>query len=775
MFQFRIPHLLITFSRYSCMESSFVFKAKTALHTAAAKAERVLTEIKADFKQDFGLNGSASANSESETKADSSSVGNTEYEDKCQNPNLMDPKGPKFLLDKQIEETTVNGSSVRQYSDDISKDESTNHVPKKMREQEFWRRCFATVKQGKHNILEKDKKQDISVVPLTLDEGSCMNAAVPNLEMESPKKDPAEEEAYAKAFTMVSIPPSLIVRQLASAVEVGRSFKLMKELAVLNRDPLQGNDWPGFVPSFSAMKVLSLRDKDGKLRAQLDIDGGNHSLLWSLFGSDRVADTTYSKKKCNDGSILSPKAQLAGDVHGAPPGSFVSQLAEIMAGIKTTQKMAEFWLQVVAELRRLWNEGQPIPWLPIDDNPELQYCLLHQRLQVINCCIARKKRHLAALKMLDSGNEEDDPNNKDQVTYPVNETWAQNLNTIAPALYAKTKTGELVPRLGVLHPAENLTMLETGEPVFSPIIQEGPVLTEDLIRETEELILRTGSVGAGCSQLLSDMQAFKAANPGCILEDFVRWYSPPDWSEVEVDHLSDETSAKDDDSSRRGRLSSRMQSKGNLWQELWESAKPIPAAKQAPLFDEDLAGESTLNYLEEIAPSDFFEQLFIVALSSGFIIAEAAPAMKNDIISKWFTECKEYVISTCCNSMDTETLEDLCQVYETMEAIIVHPHENILTKAGVSTNIEIPTAEVPKGPLEKFGIHSVYLPKIEKHIFGKRVQGKKRQTERDENHHNLLSRFMEGKNSLFGKKLPKPASMDQDKKLLLSENEWTIL
>ena len=72
------------------------------------------------------------------------------------------------------------------------------------------------------------------------------------------------------------------------------------------------------------------------------------------------------------------------------------------------------------------------------------------------------------------------------MTYPVNGIWAQNLNTIAPALYAKTKTGELVPRLGVLHPAENLTMLETGEPVFSPIIQEGPVLTEDLIRETEE-------------------------------------------------------------------------------------------------------------------------------------------------------------------------------------------------------------------------------------------------------------------------------------------------
>lgn len=28
---------------------------------------------------------------------------------------------------------------------------------------------------------------------------------------------------------------------------------------------------------------------------------------------------------------------------------------------------------------------------------------------------------------------------------------------------------------------------------------------------------------------------------------------------------------------------------GNLWRELWETSKPVPAVKQAPLFDEDLA------------------------------------------------------------------------------------------------------------------------------------------------------------------------------------------
>jgi hypothetical protein len=34
--------------------------------------------------------------------------------------------------------------------------------------------------------------------------------------------------------------------------------------------------------------------------------------------------------------------------------------------------------------------------------------------------------------------------------------------------------------------------------------------------------------------LLSDMEAFKAANPGSVLGDFVRWYSPRDWIEEEV-------------------------------------------------------------------------------------------------------------------------------------------------------------------------------------------------------------------------------------------------
>lgn len=28
---------------------------------------------------------------------------------------------------------------------------------------------------------------------------------------------------------------------------------------------------------------------------------------------------------------------------------------------------------------------------------------------------------------------------------------------------------------------------------------------------------------------------------------------------------------------------------GNLWREIWETAKPVPAVKQSPLYDEDLS------------------------------------------------------------------------------------------------------------------------------------------------------------------------------------------
>ncbi|KAL0320812.1 UNVERIFIED_CONTAM: Rab3 GTPase-activating protein catalytic subunit [Sesamum radiatum] len=202
-------------------------------------------------------------------------------------------------------------------------------------------------------------------------------------------------------------------------------------------------------------------------------------------------------------------------------------------------------------------------------------------------------------------------------------------------------------------------------------------------------------VGAGCSQLLSDMQAFKvksnmrrllflvkaflAANPGCILENFVRWHSPPDW--LENDTSSDlENASGGGDVSTKGQLSTRMQKEGNLWRELWETSKPVPAVRQAPLYDEDLAVEGILDGLEEISPPELFKQLFIAVLGSGLVIAEATLST-HSTLSSFYNECKNYITVTCQGNIWTEKLDDICQVYETVETMLLNQDEALLMTA----------------------------------------------------------------------------------------------
>lgn len=116
------------------------------------------------------------------------------------------------------------------------------------------------------------------------------------------------------------------------------------------------------------------------------------------------------------------------------------------------------------QLRRFWNEKKHIPWIPLDENPDLKSCLLHQWLQVINCCLARKARFIAASEALDAVMSQASLANE-------NSDISEAMGTPASLLYAKNNTGELILRLGVHHQVQNLTMLETGEPVYAPITQ----------------------------------------------------------------------------------------------------------------------------------------------------------------------------------------------------------------------------------------------------------------------------------------------------------------
>ncbi|KAJ1990155.1 hypothetical protein GGI25_004512 [Coemansia spiralis] len=162
-------------------------------------------------------------------------------------------------------------------------------------------------------------------------------------------------------------------------------------------------------------------------------------------------------------------------------------------------------------------------------------------------------------------------------------------------------------REGGLYPLETLQLLETCEPMWIPKIQMHPVLTEDMLREREAILMSFGTSNEGaqqraqlqCAELISDMESFKAANPGCVLADFVRWHSPRDWIVPEGGSESE------------GSLSVRMSGggEGNLWHQLWAGARRLPADKQKPLFDYEMEAEKALHYLEGIPVYSLFSNL----------------------------------------------------------------------------------------------------------------------------------------------------------------------
>ncbi|XP_031377773.1 rab3 GTPase-activating protein catalytic subunit-like isoform X2 [Punica granatum] len=475
-------------------------------------------------------------------------------------------------------------------------------------------------------------------------------------DLEKASQEPPTNSVNALiAGNVEKIPPSSVVKQLAIALEKGKKFSSMKDLLASSTASSPIRDRAE--RSISVVKSLVLRGKDERVTPELGDDDQFTFLIHSLFDSEGH----FLSRKNATGLEGSAATAFSRDIHGAPPESFVAKLSEVIGYFRSLKKMALFWCRIVAELRRTWSEEEHICGIPLDGMPDLDCCLLYQQLQVINSCISRKRRRLVAIESLDSASS----NSRESAS--TNDTA-----TLSPKLYARLGTGELVQRLGADRQSDDLVMLETGEPIYFPITQEGPLLTDDLIKETEEFVLQTGSVGAGCSHLLSDMQAFKAANPGCILEDFVRWHSPPDWTEadesIEGDDFFDGT-----DASSRGLLSKRMQKEGNLWLHLWKTAKPIPAVKQAPLFDEDLAVEGTLDILEYIPPFELFKQLFVSLLGVGFVVAEGTLSVDENF-SKLFYECKDFVVHACQGSIN-EKVQDLCQVYETVESMLLNPEE----------------------------------------------------------------------------------------------------
>uniref|UniRef100_A0A8D0L343 Rab3 GTPase-activating protein catalytic subunit n=1 Tax=Sphenodon punctatus TaxID=8508 RepID=A0A8D0L343_SPHPU len=373
-----------------------------------------------------------------------------------------------------------------------------------------------------------------------------------------------------------------------------------------------------------------------------------NTILLYLFpdAADKSSDGSEARPGTSTGNNPPPEnedSNLYTQFKSAPSDSLSYKLALCLCMVNFyhggVKGVAHLWQEFVLEMRYRWENNYLVPGLA-NGAPDLRCCLLHQKLQMLNCCIERKKARDEGKKSISSDRSPgdtgkaighsggDSQNDTDKEKGEVGRSWESWSDSEEEFFECLSDTEELkgngqesgkksgskeTPNLkpeGRLHQHGNLTLLHPGEPLYVPVTQEPGPMTEDLLEEQSEVLAKLGTSAEGAhlrarmqsACLLSDMESFKAANPGCCLEDFVRWYSPRDYVEEEVVDEKGNVVLK-------GELSARMKIPSNMWVEAWETAKPIPARRQRRLFDDTREAEKVLHYLAVQKPADLARHL----------------------------------------------------------------------------------------------------------------------------------------------------------------------
>lgn len=330
-----------------------------------------------------------------------------------------------------------------------------------------------------------------------------------------------------------------------------------------------------------------------------------------------LKETLNSLKTTHPNSLLWRLALAAAHVYHACGG---------------VEALAQLWVKVIAEMRYYWENNLALPSLE-PGSPNLAASILHQKLQMLNCCIERKKKRERRPVSTDesgsqpkSGSSESD----EEIFYecpddtaaegdkgePPGDNTGGDVGNASKESAASGAAGEQEPvREGVRHRCGDMTLLGTNEPLYIPLTQDPSPMTEDMLEQHAEALEKLGTNPEGAvlrarmqtACLFSDMEAFKAANPGASLSDFVRWYSPRDWVPPLVDQASGRVIEE-------GHLSHRMQLPGNTWQEVWETARPTPAHRQKRLFDDTKEAEKVLYYLLSLHPAEIVKLLMPVLI-----------------------------------------------------------------------------------------------------------------------------------------------------------------
>ncbi|KAL2540795.1 hypothetical protein Adt_01773 [Abeliophyllum distichum] len=335
-------------------------------------------------------------------------------------------------------------------------------------------------------------------------------------------------------------------------------------------------------------------------------------------------------------------------IKGAPLDSLFAQfcLHALWFGNCNIHAIAVLWIEFVREVRWCWEESQPLPRMPANGIIDLSTCLINQKLHMLAICIDRQRQQ--GTKLSDVSRHDDTPDYKEDLQdhrflspHEVSEGFdgeRESQSTSNGLLGPKTEEASSNPkhheiatstfskssehdRRGSAGALPAMMLLHSREIMHAPVTQDPPLMTEDMHEErlrAAEASADSFSFSAQLEKeiLVSDMSAFKAANPDAVFEDFIRWHSPKDWeddySEIGISQTSTVEGSKNE-WPPRGRLSKRMSEYGSSWRKIWNEAPALQASKQKPLLDPNREGEKVLHYLETLRPHQLLEQMVCTA------------------------------------------------------------------------------------------------------------------------------------------------------------------
>ncbi|XP_039613247.1 rab3 GTPase-activating protein catalytic subunit isoform X1 [Polypterus senegalus] len=484
-----------------------------------------------------------------------------------------------------------------------------------------------------------------------------------------------------------------------------------------------------------------------------------NSILLYLFpdAADKHIDAVEAKQTLNTDH---EDYRLYNQFKSSPADSLTYKLALCLCLVNFyhggVKGVAHLWQEFVLEMRYRWENNILITGLA-GGPPDLRCCLLHQKLQMLNCCIDRKKarddgkRSNSTNSGLTSGTTErkvsnsengkvtqgvwgsEDRKEKGEVAQGKSwDSWSDSEDEFFECLSDTEELKENVQDRGKdgtpkddkegsgcdthqqkaegrLYQHAKLTLLHTGEPLYIPVTQEPAPMTEDLLEEQSEVLAKLGTSAEGAhlrarmqsACLLSDMESFKAANPGCCLEDFVRWYSPRDYVE--------EVFGNDGKAVTRGELSARMKIPGNMWVEAWETAKPSPARRQRRLFDDTREAEKVLHYLAVQKPADLTQHLLPCIIHAAILKVKEEEFVEN--IASVRKEIQQ-IVSHASKLLrhpnsDYKKLEEIINEIMAVETVIARAR-SLKAKFGIGKCEE----QDDKEELEKFVISLLEEPEV---------------------------------------------------------------